>query len=150
MENFEEELNKAINEQQVPRDAQTEKRCQMFSVFVTLISLLAIFFFAMTKPVWTTTRFLEDDALQADHYKGLCDISGVIPLEGTAECNSIRSRENTQVYCKITCTHGLNEGAVDINFILNGDGRSFNLTCDKSISEWTYDVNKICLPEPTE
>ena len=50
----------------------------------------------------------------------------------------------TQVYCKITCTHGLNEGAVDINFILNGDGRSFNLTCDKSISEWTYDVNKIC------
>ncbi|KAL5269523.1 hypothetical protein ACHWQZ_G003121 [Mnemiopsis leidyi] len=121
----------------VPRDAQTEKRCQMFSVIVTLLSLLAIFFFAMTKPVWTTT-------IPPDYYKSLCAVEDVIPLQGTAQCNSVRSPKNTRVHCVISCNNGVNEDAVDKNFVFNADGRSFNLTCDKGKNAWTYKVDSIC------
>jgi len=148
--NFEEELDKAINESKVPRDAQTEKRCQMFSVFVTLISLLAIFFFAMTKPVWTTTRFLSDEvAVAADDYKALCDINSVIPDAGTAECTSTRSRNDTVVECLIRCTHGIDEDSA-ANLKINEDGLSFRLVCNKTMKDWIHDVNNICLPSPDE
>eukprot|EP00116_Pleurobrachia_bachei_P000762 sb/3461024/ len=70
----------------VPRDAVTEKRCQLFSIVITVISLIGVLLFAMTNPSWSIVQ-------RADNYKGLCRFDKVVPSHGYGriECTSERS-----------------------------------------------------------